>query len=273
MNSTFMKQLSTILAIFVTLAIMSNDCAAQSTRKAAPQRSGSGAKAPTGSATKAPTGSATRAPAGSGTQAPAGSSTMTDQTALMDPSKATATAPDKFRVQFVTSKGNFTVEVTRAWAPNGADRFYNMVKVGYFKDVAIFRAIENFMFQFGIHGDPAVAAKWSESNIQDDPSAGISNTPGRLSFAQTGRPNSRSVQMFVNLGQNAFLDQARGGGAPFVPFGEIVAGMDVVKAINTEYGENPRGEDVQGNFKTKGNAYILKKFPNIDIIRSVSIQQ
>ena len=84
----------------------------------------------------------------------------------MDPSKATATAPDKFRVQFVTSKGNFTVEVTRAWAPNGADRFYNMVKVGYFKDVAIFRAIENFMFQFGIHGDPAVAAKWSESNIR-----------------------------------------------------------------------------------------------------------
>lgn len=190
---------------------------------------------------------------------------------LMDPTKATEKAPEKFHARFQTTKGDFTVEVTRAWAPNGADRFYNMVKVGYFKDIAIFRAVDKFMFQFGIHGDPAVAGKWSESNIKDDPSAGISNIPGTLSFAQTGRPNSRSVQMFVNLGNNNFLDQARGGGAPFVPFGKVVEGLDVVAKINTEYGENPRGEDIQGNFKRQGNAYILKKFPNIDLIRSVSV--
>lgn len=190
---------------------------------------------------------------------------------LLDPSKATETAPDKFTATFVTTKGNITVEVTRAWAPNGADRFYNLCKIGYYKDIAIFRSIDNFMFQFGIHGDPKVSAKWAEANIQDDPSIGKSNSAGTLSFAQTGRPNTRSVQMFVNTNPkgNGFLDKARGGGAPFVPFAQVTAGMDVVAKIQVT-GENER--DVQGKFQRGGNEYIKTVYENLDYIRSVELR-
>lgn len=173
-------------------------------------------------------------------------------------------APEQFQVRFETTKGSFVAEINRAWSPRGVDRFHNMVKVGYFNDIAIFRAVPNFMFQFGLHGDPSVNKDWAESRIKDDPVAGVSNLPGTLCFAKTGAPNSRSVQMFVNLGQNVPLD-----GQGFTPFGKIVQGMDVVRAINTEYGENPRGEDVQGKLKREGNAYVLKRFPRIDLIRSV----
>jgi len=188
--------------------------------------------------------------------------------ALMDPSLANETAPDKFQAKFTTTKGDFVVEVTRAWAPNGADRFYNMCRSGYFKDIAIFRSIKDFMFQFGIHGDPRVSAKWMDENIKDDPSVQISNVPGTLSFAQTGRPNSRSVQMFVNTGNNTFLDKAQGGGAPFVPFGRIISGMNVVGKIHVT-GENDK--EVQGNFQQRGNDYIKTKYPNLDFIRSVQV--
>ena len=189
--------------------------------------------------------------------------------ALRDPSKATLTAPAKFRVLVATTKGDITIEVTRAWAPNGADRFYNMVKAGYLTDIAIFRAVKGFMFQFGIHGTPEIAQAWGNATIKDDPSvAGVSNLPGMLTFAQTGRPNSRSSQMFINLGNNNFLDNPRQG-QPFVPFGQVVKGLDVVKAINTEYGEN--SPEVQGNFRQKGNTYIIDKYPNIDFIKSVKI--
>ena len=193
-------------------------------------------------------------------------------TGVMDPDKATEQAPTQFKALFQTTKGDFTIQVTRAWAPNGADRFYNMVKVGYFNDVAIYRAIQGFMFQFGIHGNPNVNEKWSNSTIPDDPSVGISNTPGTISFAQTQKPGSRSVQMFVNLGMNAMLDTPQGAtGSPFVPFGKVVSGASVMEKINTEYGENPRGENIQGNFKAKGNDYILKRFTRIDMIKSVTI--
>jgi peptidyl-prolyl cis-trans isomerase A (cyclophilin A) len=183
--------------------------------------------------------------------------------AMADPSLANKKAPDEFKVKFQTTKGDFVVKVTRAWSPNGADRFYNMVDIGYYNDIVIFRAIDGFMFQFGIHGDPAVNSKWSEANFKDDPNAGVSNKPGYLSFAKSGRPNSRSTQIFVNLGNNANLD-----GMNFTPFAQIVEGADVVMKINTEYGENAR--DVQGNFQAEGNKYILKKYPKLDIIKSVS---
>ncbi|MEL7496942.1 MAG: peptidylprolyl isomerase [Planctomycetota bacterium] len=188
--------------------------------------------------------------------------------ALLDPSKLNEKAPDSFRVKFETSEGDFEIEVTREWAPNGADRFYNMVKSGYFKDIYVFRAIKGFMFQFGVHGNPKVSAAWSEANIQDDKSAGISNLPGTISFAQTGRPNSRSCQMFVNLGNNTMLDRSRGGGAPFLPFGKVVSGMETISKINTEYGENDRTD--QGEFVAKGNSYIKGKYPNLSYIKSVS---
>ncbi len=175
-------------------------------------------------------------------------------------------APETFQVRFKTTKGDFVAQINRAWSPRGADRFYNMVKVGYFQDLAIFRAVSNFMFQFGLHGNPAVNGEWAEARIEDDAPAGVSNLPGTLCFAKTGQPNSRSVQMFVNLGNNGSLD-----GQGFTPFGKVIKGMDVVQAINTEYGENPGGEDIQGRLKREGNDFILKRFPRVDLIRSVEL--
>ena len=144
--------------------------------------------------------------------------------AYADPSKLTAQAPDTFKAVFNTTKGNFTVEVTRSLAPNGADRFYNLAKSGFFTDIAFFRVIPGFMCQFGIHGDPAVAAKWRDANIPDDPVKG-SNTRGAITFATAG-PNTRTTQLFINFGDNTGLD-AQG----FAPFGKVVSGMDVVDKI------------------------------------------
>ena len=183
----------------------------------------------------------------------------------LDPSKAMEKAPESFEVKFSTTKGDFIVEAKRDWAPNGVDRFYNMVKIGYFHDIVIFRAIPGFMWQFGIHGDPAVNAKWAESKIQDDPpKAGISNQTGFLTFAKTGQPNSRSIQFFVNLGNNQSLDSQG-----FTPFARVTRGLDVIKKINTEYGENR--PDVQANFQAKGNDYVLSVYPNLDKIKSATL--
>lgn len=183
--------------------------------------------------------------------------------ALLDPSLANKKAPDVYKVKVATTKGDFVIKVDRSWAPNGADRFYNLVDIGYFKDIAIFRAIEGFMFQFGIHGDPAVSKQWREANIKDDPGAGVSNRPGFITFANAG-PNTRSVQLFINLGDNRRLDNMG-----FTPFGQVVEGADVVLKINTEYGENP--PDVQGSFQARGNEFILRKYPKLDMIKSVTL--
>lgn len=187
--------------------------------------------------------------------------------ALLDPSLAKDKAPESFKVKFVTTKGDIVIEVKRDWAPNGADRFYNLVKIGYFKDVAFFRNIAGFMVQFGIHGDPAVNAKWREANIKDDP-VKESNTVGYLTYAQSSRPNSRSTQFFVNFGDNSQLDGMR-----FAPFGKVVEGMDVVKALYNGYGEGaPRGQGPdQGRIQEEGNAYLKKDFPKLDYIKSATI--
>jgi peptidyl-prolyl cis-trans isomerase A (cyclophilin A) len=183
-----------------------------------------------------------------------------------DPSKLTATAPDTFKVLFDTTKGQFTVEATRALSPNGADRFYNLVKSGYFTDIAFFRVISGFMCQFGIHGDPNVAAKWRDANINDDPVKG-SNTRGTITFADAG-PNTRSTQLFINFGDNVNLD-----GMGFSPFGKVISGMDVVDKINAEYGEGaPQGNGPdQSRVQNEGNAYLKKDFPDLDYIKSVTI--
>jgi peptidyl-prolyl cis-trans isomerase A (cyclophilin A) len=183
-----------------------------------------------------------------------------------EPAKLTEKAPETFKAQFETTKGNFTIEVTRSLSPNGADRFYNLVKSGYFKDVAFFRVIKGFMCQFGIHGDPAVAAKWRSANIADDAVKG-SNTRGAITFATAGR-NTRTTQLFINFGNNVNLDKMG-----FSPFGTITEGMDVVDKINGEYGEGApqgRGPD-QGRVQNEGNAYLKKDFPNLDYIKSATI--
>ncbi len=187
---------------------------------------------------------------------------VTQNPAMLNPALANKQAPEEFTVKFETTKGDFIVKATRAWSPNGADRFYNLVDIGYYKDIVIFRAIDGFMFQFGIHGDPAVNEKWMDANIKDDPSAKVSNNPGYLSFAMGGK-NSRSNQIFVNLGDNRRLDPMG-----FTPFAQIVDGQKTVLAINTEYGENSR--EVQGKFQAEGNSYILKKYPKLDIIKSAT---
>ena len=183
-----------------------------------------------------------------------------------DPAKLTEKAPETFKAQFDTTKGKITIEVTRSLSPNGADRFYNLVRSGFFKDIAFFRVIPGFMCQFGIHGDPAVAAKWQEANIADDAVKG-SNTRGAITFATAG-PNTRTTQLFINFGNNVNLD-----GMGFSPFGKVVEGMDVVDKINGEYGEGAPGGrgPSQGRIQAQGNSYLKKDFPNLDYIHSASI--
>jgi peptidyl-prolyl cis-trans isomerase A (cyclophilin A) len=184
-----------------------------------------------------------------------------------DPSKLMEKAPENFKVQFDTTKGKFTVEATRALSPHGVDRFYNLVRSGYFKDIAFFRVIPGFMCQFGIHGDPKVAGTWRTATISDDP-VKSSNTRGAITFAKTGAPNSRSTQFFINFGDNKNLD-----GMGFSSFGKVTEGMDVVDKINGEYGEGaPRGRGPdQGRIQKEGNAYLKKDFPNLDYIKSVTL--
>ena len=182
--------------------------------------------------------------------------------ALLSPEKATDKAPDVFKVKLATTKGDMTVEVHRAWSPNGADRFYNLVKIGYYDDTAFFRVVDGFMAQLGIHGDPAVNAKWQPATIQDDPGAGKSNKPGFLTFAKTGAPNSRTAQIFFNFGDNAFLD-----GQGFTPFGQVVEGASVLGSIHRGYGEAPN----QGSIQAQGNAYLKASFPNLDYIKTARL--
>lgn len=186
---------------------------------------------------------------------------------LRDPSQATETAPETFRVKFETTEGDFVVEVHRDWSPLGADRFYNLVKIGYFEDVAFFRVIPGFMAQFGMSGDPAIYRAWEDATILDEP-VKQSNQRGYITFAKTGRPNSRSVQFFINFGDNRRLD-AQG----FSPFGRVVEGMDVVDSLYSGYGEGaPRGRGPsQGLIARHGNEYLREQFPELDYIENATI--
>ncbi len=177
-----------------------------------------------------------------------------------------ATAPDSFRVSFETSAGTFLVEVRRAWAPRGADRFYNLVRAGFYDGVRFFRVLEGFVAQFGISGDPEVSAAWEGAAIPDDP-VRRENTRGTLSFATSG-PNSRTTQVFVNLGDNRRLD-----GMGFAPFGEVVEGMDVVESLHAGYGEGaPRGNGPrQDRIQEEGNDYLEAEFPELDHVERARI--
>jgi peptidyl-prolyl cis-trans isomerase A (cyclophilin A) len=180
---------------------------------------------------------------------------------------AKETAPAQFKVKMVTTKGEFTITVHRDWAPLGADRFYNLVKLGYFNDLAFFRVVKGFMVQFGIHGDPAVNTVWREARITDDPAGVKSNGRGFVTFA-TGGPNTRTTQLFINYVDNARLD-----GMGFAPIGQVTEGMDVVDALEGVYGEGaPMGAGpAQGRIQGEGNAYLKAQFPKLDYIKSASL--
>jgi peptidyl-prolyl cis-trans isomerase A (cyclophilin A) len=187
---------------------------------------------------------------------------------LSDPASLNEKAPAVYQAKFDTSKGSFVIEVHRDWAPNGADRFYNLVKNGFYNDVRFFRVLDGFMAQFGINGNPSLSAVWRNANIKDDP-VKQSNTRGTVTFATAG-PNTRTTQVFINFGDNAGLD-----GQGFSPFGKVVSGMDVVDALYGGYGEgapNGAGPD-QGRVQSQGNAYLEKSFPKLDYVKTATIVQ
>lgn len=185
---------------------------------------------------------------------------MTTNPALLQPVSLKEACPETCDVEFSTTKGNFTVRVTRAWSPLGADRFYNLVKHGYFEGAAFFRNVPGFIVQFGLSADPEVNKVWRNANIKDDPRS-QSNAPGTITFATAG-PNTRTTQLFINFGNNTFLDSQG-----FTPFGKLISGMDVVKNLYSGYGERPD----QGSITALGKAYLDKNFPNIDSIKSATI--
>jgi len=177
-------------------------------------------------------------------------------------------APPTYKVRFDTSKGPFVVQVTRAWAPQGADRFYSLVKSGFFDDVRFFRVISGFMVQFGINGDPRIAAPWRSATIKDDP-VKQSNKRGTITFATAG-PDSRTSQVFINFADNSPLDRQG-----FSPFGQVTSGMSVVDALYSGYGEGApsgRGPE-QGRIQREGNAYLKKDFPNLDYVKKATIEK
>ncbi|MGB6538126.1 MAG: peptidylprolyl isomerase [Xanthobacteraceae bacterium] len=185
---------------------------------------------------------------------------------LGDPASLNAQAPAVYRVSVDTSKGEFVIEIHRDWAPNGADRFYNLVKSGFYNTDRFFRVLPGFMAQFGISGDPRIAAAWQEANITDDP-VRQSNRRGFITFATAG-PHTRTTQVFINYGDNHALD-----GMGFAPFGRVVSGMNVVDALYGGYGEGaPQGQGPeQDRIQRQGNSYLMRDFPKLDFIKSATI--
>ncbi len=197
---------------------------------------------------------------------PQGGAAAGNPQALLDPSLAIEKAPEKYKARFKTSKGVFVIQVNRDWTPNGADRFYNLVRIGYYDGTKFFRAVEGFMVQFGINGDPAVNAVWRQAGIADEP-VKQSNKRGFVTFAKGG-PNSRTSQVFINYADNSRLDPMG-----FPAFGEVVEGMDIVDSLYKGYGEGaPGGQGPnQQLIQSQGNAYLSKSFPLLDTIESATI--
>ncbi len=180
--------------------------------------------------------------------------------ALMNPAALNEQSPEKYNVKFTTTAGEFTVEVTRAWSPIGADRFYNLVKNNYFTDAAFFRIVPNFIVQFGINANPKLNEIWRQARIPDDKGK-TSNNQGTITFATSGK-NTRTTQLFINLNDNPSLD-ANG----FTPFGKVKDGMNVVRKLYAGYGETPE----QGRIQAEGSAYLDKNFPKLDKIKATEI--
>ena len=194
--------------------------------------------------------------------APAGSPS------LLQPASLTEQAPDVYWAKFDTTKGTFVVKVTRDWAPKGADRFYNLVKNGFYTDASFFRVIPGFIVQFGISADPKVSAVWHDADIQDDP-VKQSNVAGTITFATAG-PDTRTTQVFINLADNQMLDSQG-----FAPFGAVTEGMSVAQSFYSGYGEGaPRGNGPdQQLLQSQGEAYLAANYPKLDHIKSATIMQ
>jgi peptidyl-prolyl cis-trans isomerase A (cyclophilin A) len=185
--------------------------------------------------------------------------------ALLKPALLKATAPVTYQVKFETTRGEFTVTVNRAWAPAGADRFYNLVKHHYYDGARLYRVIPNFVAQFGISAYPAVNTAWAKATIKDDPVT-QKNLRGTLTFAKTSEPNSRTTEVFINMKDNTFLDSQG-----FAPFASVDGtGMNVVEMFYDQY-PDPAGANEQPNMDKGGEKYIASKFPKLDIIKSATI--
>lgn len=178
-----------------------------------------------------------------------------------------ASAPDTFRARFETTKGAFVVEVYRAWAPLGADRFYNFVRAGFFDDSRFFRVVPEFIAQFGIPGNPAVSRVWQDRTFPDDPEREL-NRRGTIAFAMKG-PNDRRTQLYINL-----RDNARNDGQGFAVLGRVIEGMDIVDRLHSGYGETSGGgmrAGRQQRLLEEGNAYLDREYPKLDRIQIARI--
>lgn len=213
------------------------------------------------------TAASTSAPAPAAAPAATAMPAAASNPALLSPQTATEKAPEVFKARISTTKGDIVVEVHRAWAPNGADRFYNLVKLGFYDNCRFFRVIDGFMAQIGINGDPTVQTKWRDANIPDDPPAGQSNRRGMLTFA-TGGPNTRTTQFFINFKDNSFLDTQG-----FPPFGTVVEGESILDQLYRGYGEGAPGGSGpdQGQIQTRGNEYLTEQYPKLDAIKTARI--
>ncbi len=177
-------------------------------------------------------------------------------------------APETFKAEFITSKGNFTVEVYRNWSPLGADRFYQLIRSGYYNNTVVFRVVKDYLVQFGVNEDKQKNIFWQGKNLKDEPVVG-SNTDSTLCFSR-GAPQTRKASVFINLRNNLSYDTMEAAGVKgFVPFAKVTSGMDVVRQFFSGYGNEPmRAAD---SVYFKGNAYLLKRFPGLDIIKEARV--
>jgi cyclophilin family peptidyl-prolyl cis-trans isomerase len=199
-------------------------------------------------------------PSDSTTNAPVPPEEVADATPP-DTSGREPKAPDAYKVKLDTTEGEVVIAVTRSLAPRGADRFYRLVKEGFYDGAKFFRVLPGFMAQVGIAADPKVHAKWGDANFPDDP-VKASNTRGMVTFAKMGVPNSRSTQFFINYGDNSYLDPDG-----FAPFGEVKSGMEAVEKFYSGYGETPN----QGSISSQGNEYLDAEFPELDAIKTARV--
>jgi peptidyl-prolyl cis-trans isomerase A (cyclophilin A) len=192
----------------------------------------------------------------------AAATAIAGQSRLADPSKLVETAPEVYRARFDTSKGPFVIEAHREWAPIGADRFYNLVKNGFYDGTRFFRVRPGFMAQFGLNGDPNVQVAWQRASLRDEPPT-KSNTRGYVSFAKESLPNTRFTQIFINYTDNSYLDEQG-----FAPFGQVVTGMEVADKLFSPAREN---EPDQRRILREGNGYLQKEFPQLDFVKKAML--